>query len=177
MQRRGTTRRRALMATGAAALATGLSGCSSDDPAVPRTASGAAFAETALRLRSAAASRALLARYDAVLLLHPGLAARLAPLRAAVALHVEALSPAAAASAAPSATPGEPARPRVSADALTAVGELATAERTTADAHTAELTGAPPEYARLLASVAAAGAAHAYLLAKPSKPAKDGARS
>ncbi|MEU9995064.1 hypothetical protein AB0I01_06640, partial [Streptomyces sp. NPDC050848] len=36
--------------------------------------------------------------------------------------------------------------------------------RGTADAHAAALLGAAPEYARLLASVAASGAAHAYLL-------------
>ncbi|CAM5693250.1 hypothetical protein SCALM49S_02578 [Streptomyces californicus] len=42
--------------------------------------------------------------------------------------------------------------------------ELATAERRRADAHAEALLEAGPELARLLASVAAAAAAHAYLL-------------
>ncbi|MCP9962361.1 hypothetical protein LUX05_15075 [Streptomyces somaliensis] len=45
-----------------------------------------------------------------------------------------------------------------------ALGELAALAARTAAAHTAALAGAPPELARLLASVAAAGAAQAYLL-------------
>ncbi len=49
-------------------------------------------------------------------------------------------------------------------DARKALTTLATAERRTADAHTAALATASPELARLLASVAASGAAHAYLL-------------
>ncbi|MEU9866145.1 hypothetical protein AB0D99_35290 [Streptomyces sp. NPDC047971] len=52
----------------------------------------------------------------------------------------------------------------VPADPAAALKDLAAAVRGTADAHTATLLDAPPEYARLLASVAAAGAAHAYLL-------------
>ncbi|WP_394342159.1 hypothetical protein [Streptomyces spongiicola] len=47
--------------------------------------------------------------------------------------------------------------------------ELAAAERRTADGHAAALSAAPPEYARLLASVAAAGAVHAYLLTEGSR--------
>ncbi|WP_351223644.1 hypothetical protein [Streptomyces sp. NPDC002133] len=182
MERTGTTRRRALMVTGAvaasamAASAT-LAGCSSEAPAERRgTAPGPVSAETTLRRRSTAASRALLTRYDAVLLAHPGLAARLTPLRDEVARHVEALAPTepkAGASAAASATPSPsasasastPAQP-VPADADTAVRELVAAERSTADKHTVALVHAPPEYARLLASVAAAGAVHTYLLTK-----------
>ncbi|TDF46837.1 hypothetical protein E2C00_30450, partial [Streptomyces sp. WAC05374] len=57
-----------------------------------------------------------------------------------------------------------PATDPVPADPGVAVAELAVAARRTADAHAAALEAAPPEYARLLASVAAAGAAHAYLL-------------
>ncbi|MGW7362969.1 hypothetical protein ACWGI8_05950 [Streptomyces sp. NPDC054841] len=180
MERTGTTRRRALMATGAAAAAA-LTGCSSDEPPVRRTSPAPVSAETVLRRRSAAASSALLGRYDEVLITHPELASRLAPLRAAVARHVEALSPtgvrpSASASAAASgrATPGasptaRPGATPVATDADTAVRELASAERSTADAHTAALADAPPEFARLLASVAAAGAAHAYLLTKGAR--------
>lgn len=50
-----------------------------------------------------------------------------------------------------------------------AVKELAAAERSAADAYTALLLKAPGELARLLASVAAACAAHAYLLTELAK--------
>ncbi|MCX4513622.1 hypothetical protein OHA27_25520 [Streptomyces sp. NBC_01619] len=183
MERTGTTRRRALIGAGAAVTAA-LSGCSSDEPGARRDAPPSVSAETLLRRRSAALSSALLGRYDAVLAAHPGLAPRLAPLRAQVALHVEALSPTGdrprpASSPSPSSSAGAAASPSpssssspsaaVPADAGAAVRELASAERSTAAAHTAALTGAPPEYARLLASVAAAGAVHVYLLTKGSR--------
>ncbi|MFJ6632998.1 hypothetical protein ACIQMR_16650 [Streptomyces sp. NPDC091376] len=185
MERTGTTRRRALIGAGAAATAA-LSGCSSDEPGARRDPPPSVSAETLLRRRSAALSSALLGRYDAVLAAHPGLAPRLAPLRAQVALHVQALSPTGdrprpAFSPSPSPSPSSSAgaaaspsssaspSPAVPADAGTAVRELASAERSTAGAHTAALTGAPPEYARLLASVAAAGAVHVYLLTKGSR--------
>ncbi|MFD7440702.1 hypothetical protein [Streptomyces sp. NPDC059909] len=186
MERTGTTRRRALMATGAVAASTMGAGCSSEAPAERQgRAPGPVSAETALRRRSTTASRALLARYDAVLIAHPGLVARLTPLRDAVARHVEALAPvepgagasASAAAGAPAAASAAPspsasattAAPPVPADADAAVRELAAAERSTADAHTIALVHAPPEYARLLASVAAAGAVHTYLLTKGAR--------
>ncbi|MCP3821160.1 hypothetical protein NLX86_24625 [Streptomyces sp. A3M-1-3] len=53
------------------------------------------------------------------------------------------------------AVPGEPEQ---------ALAALAAAERRTADSRAAALLGAPGELARLLASVAASGAVHAYLL-------------
>ncbi|MEU1677145.1 hypothetical protein ABZ752_34710 [Streptomyces roseifaciens] len=53
---------------------------------------------------------------------------------------------------------------RVPGDEKGALAALADAERRTADSRTKALGSAPPELARLLASVAAAGAAHAYLL-------------
>ncbi|MFD7231275.1 hypothetical protein [Streptomyces sp. NPDC059881] len=184
MERTGTTRRRALIGAGAAVTAA-LSGCSSDEPGARRDAPPSVSAETLLRRRSAALSSALLGRYDAVLAAHPGLAPRLAPLRAQVALHVEALSPtgdrprpasspspspsSAGAAASPSPSSSASPSPAVPADAGAAVRELASAERSTAAAHTAALTGAPPEYARLLASVTAAGAVHVYLLTKGSR--------
>ncbi|MFQ6146615.1 hypothetical protein ACLMNJ_26665 [Streptomyces seoulensis] len=61
------------------------------------------------------------------------------------------------------ASPAVPVRP---ADALAA---LAAAERALADARAAALLDVPGELARLLASVAAAGAAHAYLLTEGEK--------
>ncbi|MFE3642208.1 hypothetical protein [Streptomyces sp. NPDC059169] len=177
MERTGTTRRRALMATGAAAAAA-LTGCSPDGrqdrPTAPSAADKAA---AVLRRRSTAASRALLAEYDAALGTHPGLSGRLTPLRTAVAAHVTALSagppptatgtPAPAADPAPSASPGGTSVPV--ADVPSVLRALAAAERRTSDAHTAALVGADAEYARLLASVAAAGAAHAYLLTEGAR--------
>ncbi|MEV4950244.1 hypothetical protein [Streptomyces sp. NPDC053755] len=82
-----------------------------------------------------------------------------------------AASPGAAAPSGSSGVrPSAPATARpVPADPAAALRELASAVRTTADAHTAALLDAPPEYARLLASVAAAGAAHAYLLTEGAR--------
>ncbi|WP_018569392.1 hypothetical protein [Streptomyces sp. PsTaAH-124] len=65
--------------------------------------------------------------------------------------------------AAASASAGVPARP---GDAL---ASLAAAERSLADRRTDALLQVPGELARLLASVAAAGAAHAYLLTEGGK--------
>ncbi|MFH8581794.1 hypothetical protein [Streptomyces zaomyceticus] len=187
-----TTGRRALLTAGvSAAAAAAVSGCTSEKPA-PRKPGAAepeaervARAEAALRLRSVTASRTLLERYDAALAAHPALASRLNPLRRSVAAHAEALgeggttvrpataaptaapasaSASASASAKPTASPAP-----VATDPRAALKELATAERTASDAHTAALLTAPPEYARLLASVAAAGAAHAYLLTEGAR--------
>ncbi len=54
------------------------------------------------------------------------------------------------------------------ADPAAALKGLAALASRTAGAHTEALAGAPAELARLLASVAAASAAHAYLLATPA---------
>ncbi|MEU8544623.1 hypothetical protein AB0C52_32280 [Streptomyces sp. NPDC048717] len=195
-----TVNRRVLLAAGAAGTAGAaatLAGCAAGggrEPGKPGPAERAARAEAALRTRSAAAGRALLARYDAVLAAHPALTGRLAPLRAAVAAHATALgeggttpapplpssappaapdSPGSSGSPGPAPTGSAPAKstgtatatgPAVPADPDAALRELAAAVRATADTHTAALDTAPPEYARLLASVAAAGAAQTFLL-------------
>ncbi|MBP2585096.1 hypothetical protein J3A78_005574 [Streptomyces sp. PvR006] len=193
-----TTGRRALLTAGiAAAAATALPGCTAAEDPGPRKPSAAeveaervARAEAALRLRSVTASRSLLERYDAALAAHPALAPRLTPLRRSVAAHTKALgeggttvrpataapSPTATAPATATASAGASASARpapspapVAADPRAALKELAAAERTTSDTHTAALVTAPPEYARLLASVAAAGAAHAYLLTEGAR--------
>ncbi|MFE0650698.1 hypothetical protein ACFVZH_19120 [Streptomyces sp. NPDC059534] len=87
-------------------------------------------------------------------------------------------SPAATASptGAPSATAPATGSPvvkppvaAVPADPKAALKQLAAAAREASDRHTAALLTAPPEYARLLASVAAAGAAHAYLLTEGAR--------
>ncbi|MEU9135359.1 hypothetical protein AB0D33_05195 [Streptomyces sp. NPDC048404] len=72
-------------------------------------------------------------------------------------------SSSASSSASAGASPGVAARPK---DAL---AELATAELALADERTRSLVNVPGELARLLASVAAAGAAHAFLLTKAAK--------
>ncbi|MFE3095867.1 hypothetical protein ACFXG1_18815 [Streptomyces sp. NPDC059248] len=113
-----------------------------------------------LRKRLASSGGVLRDRYDAVLAAHPALAARLTDLRTATAAHVTALG-----GAAPGAAGTAPAVP---ADPARALAELAAAERRSSAAYTAALEGAGPELARLLASVAAAGAAHAYLLSRPT---------
>lgn len=191
MRRTGTTRRGALLAVGATAggLLTACSGGDDDGADEPGSAA-AVRAEKALRVRSTRTSRELLRQYDAVLELHPDQATRLTPLRDSVALHVTALSPpppkkdesgkpkpspseSPSASASPDGAPvgdvgGAGPTPFVPADPGKAVRELAAAERRSADAHAEALVHAPPELARLLASLAAAGAAHAYLLTKGS---------
>ncbi|MFD8142793.1 hypothetical protein [Streptomyces sp. NPDC059708] len=124
-------------------------------------------------------SERLLERYDATVAVHPDLSGRLAPLRRAVAAHTGALalgtakaSPAPSGPASPSGSPsaspppsapaaGRAQVPEKPAEALSA---LADAERSLSEARTIALAGAPGELARLLASVAACGAVHAYLL-------------
>ncbi|MFG2981051.1 hypothetical protein ACGFYQ_07290 [Streptomyces sp. NPDC048258] len=165
------SRRSLLVGAAGAAGAALLSGCSGTGS--PDTDSGIPLEQ---RMREAAVrdSARLLERYDATAAAHPALAERLAPLRTAVAAHAAALSPVSAGSPSPavSASPsggtgaaapapsGEPVPP-APAEALTA---LADAERSLSEARTIDLAGAPGELARLLASVAACGAVHAYLL-------------
>ncbi|MCA1271408.1 hypothetical protein LCE32_15295 [Streptomyces sp. 7G] len=167
MRRTGTTRRGALTATGALALGAVLTGCGGDgDGAGGKQPARAATAkaEKALREKAVRDGALLLALYDLVAEAHPATAAGLVPLRAAVAEHGKALAPPRA-KGEPKGdkAPPAPAGP-VSADPKAAVRELAAAERRRADAHTEALLTAGPELARLLASVAAAAAAHAYLL-------------
>lgn len=164
-------RRRSLLAgtlgvLGALGFTAGCSGGSGDDSGKsPERSAGA------VRLRETAAgrSRALLARYDATTGSHSGLAERLAPLRAAVALHAEAFGGRTEKGGGKGERP--PGVPGKEKEALAALAE---AERRTADSHTASLVDAPPELARLLASVAAAGAAHAYLLGRPDSAEDEG---
>ncbi|MEU7200034.1 hypothetical protein [Streptomyces sp. NPDC045470] len=171
------TRRRTLLAgsvLGGTALL--LTGCSDGSGPGGGRQDADAAADERLRAQAARDSSALLARYDATLAAHPGLGERLRPLRAEVARHAAAfgVSPAPGAPGAPSARPGTgaspaasspgPSAPAVPPDEKQARTDLAAAERRTADARATALVSAAPELARLLASVAAAGAAHAYLL-------------
>ncbi|MFE2284748.1 hypothetical protein ACFXDJ_11295 [Streptomyces sp. NPDC059443] len=173
-----TPSRRSLLA-GAAGItgAVLLSGCSDVGPpgAEPEIPLERRMRETAVR-----DSARLLERYDATSAAHPALAERLAPLRASVAAHAAALaadptaspsptrsggsassrSPSSSPSPSPSASGADPV-PAKPAEALT---DLADAERSLAEARTISLTGAPGELARMLASLAACGRVHAYLL-------------
>ncbi|MDT0396002.1 MULTISPECIES: hypothetical protein [Streptomyces] len=161
--RSGPRRRSLLAAAPAALLAAGCSAGSGDSGAP--AGSGPSAADRA-RARAARDSRELAARYGAVVAAHPKLAGRLDPLRAEVVRHAEAFgdtarpSPSASASAPASPSPA-PAVPAKEKDALAG---LAAAEREIAGRREKELLDAPGELARLLASVAAAGAAHVYLL-------------
>ncbi|MEU6240450.1 hypothetical protein [Streptomyces sp. NPDC047024] len=179
---RSGPRRRTLLASAAGAAAL-LTGCTSGTGPASTVSSPSARA----RKRAAADSTALLARYDAVLAAHPGLGERISPLRAAVAAHAAAFdgraTPSASATATPSAEGGgddakhgkaASAAPSASPDPVPttekdALAWLATAERTLADRRARALLDVPGELARLMASVAAAGAAHAFVLTEGDK--------
>ncbi|MYU22041.1 hypothetical protein [Streptomyces sp. SID8352] len=168
-------RRRSLLASAAGAVL--LTGCAGGSGAP-----GSALPSAAERVRARAArdSEGLAARYGAVIAAHPGLAARLRPLRDEVERHAAAFGAFPAASASPSPPPS----PSVSARAAGPTGDpgddpaavpaaekdslagLVRDERELADRRTGALDGLPGELARLMASVAAAGAAHVYLLTK-----------
>ncbi|MER5359357.1 hypothetical protein [Streptomyces sp. NPDC002785] len=171
MRRTGTTRRGAFTATGVIALGAVLAGCGDGtgrredsaraDAASAAEQASAARAEKTLRADAARTSRELLARYEQVVRAHPATAAGLSPLQDAVRAHAKALAPDGGKTLVFSRTRAT--------DAGAALKELAAAERRTADTHTTTLLKAPPELARLLASIAAASAAHAYLLTELAK--------
>jgi hypothetical protein len=157
---RSGPRRRSLLAVAPAALA--LAGCTGGDSGGP-AGDGQPAADRA-RARAARDSEALAERYDAVIAARPGLAGRLRPLREEVVRHARALGGGRKASppASPSASPSPSAAvPDNDKDALAG---LAAAEKDLADRRAKALGGVPGELARLLASVAAAGAVHVYLL-------------
>ncbi|MEW1568577.1 hypothetical protein AB0454_37085 [Streptomyces sp. NPDC093509] len=182
-------RRRTLLAAAAGTFA--LAGCSADEPSGDTTGGSRPSLADRARARAARDSTTLAGRYTAVIAAHPDLEKKLAPLRADVAGHARAFgagssagssaSPSAAASGtAPGSASGSPTpSPSASASASAssdvaarpkdALSELATAELALADERTQALVELPGELARLLASVAAAGAAHAYLLTEAAK--------
>lgn len=163
------------------ALTTLVSGCSGSGSGTD--AAQTAGVERRLRHEATEQSLDLLARYDATAEAHSGLADLLRPLRAATMRHAEVLSgqddgkgghggdkrgddgPG-------TGKNGKQHKPRVPGDEKAALAELGDAERRTARARTGALVKAPPETARLLASLAAAGASHAYLLG--AEDGKDG---
>ncbi|MFI9343696.1 hypothetical protein ACIG0D_20880 [Streptomyces sp. NPDC052773] len=163
-------RRRTLLASAAGVAL--LSGCSAGPEDSGGGRGGSPAAADRARARAARDSARLAERYDAVLAAHPALTERLAPLRAEVVRHRKAFEEGTAPSSSPSPSLSPSASastPPVPADEKTALAELAAAERTLADRRAKALMDVPGELARLLASVAAAGAAHAYLLTEAGK--------
>ncbi|GGX22612.1 hypothetical protein [Streptomyces lomondensis] len=159
---RSGPRRRSLLALGPTALA--LAGCTAGgkDPAGP--GDGPSAAERRARARAARDSEGLVERYDAVIAARPALAERLGPLRENVVRHAQAFGGGRKASPSVSGSGSASPSAAVPGNDKDALAGLAAAERELADRRSEELLGAPGELARLLASVAAAGAAHVYLL-------------
>ncbi|MDT0269290.1 hypothetical protein RM844_23675 [Streptomyces sp. DSM 44915] len=152
--------RRSLLSAGVAApLVALLAGCSAEAGVRAGSRGVSAVSVQGLRRRTARDSAALLARYEATEAAHPALGEALTPFRETVAAHLRALGD--DASSAPAGRV-----PEVPAEPADAVGALVEAERRTADRRLAALADSPPELARLLASLAAAGAAQAQLLAE-----------
>ncbi|MGW0390205.1 hypothetical protein ACWDYJ_04760 [Streptomyces sp. NPDC003042] len=169
------SRRRLLAGAAGAAGAALLTGCTGGGDAAD--ADTGIPLERRMRENAVRDSELLLERYDATTAAHPDLAGRLAPLRTAVAAHTAALASSDPAARVPGSAPSptspsasaasrEPVPPKP-ADALTA---LADAERSLSEARTVSLAGAPGELARMLASVAACGAVHVYLLTSTPTP-------
>ncbi|MCH6162929.1 hypothetical protein [Streptomyces marispadix] len=181
----------AAAATTAVPVGAVLTGCSADGS--DADAAQATAADKRLRREATRQSLDLLARYDATADTHSSLADRIRPLREATMRHAEVLSGddeknhgagrgrhgrgsdgGGRGDGGTADKHGEQRRPRVPGDEKAALASLGDAERRTAAARTAALMKAPPETARLLASLAAAGAAHAYLLGAGDVPDADG---
>jgi hypothetical protein len=164
----GPRRRTLLVSVAGGAL---VAGCSAGSGDSEEGTGGSPSVTEQTRVRAARDSQGLAERYDAVLGAYPALAERLEPLRAEVVRHTEAFGgvrkPSAPASASPS--PSASAPPAVPGGEKDAVATLAAAERALADRRAKALLGVEGELARLLASVAAAGAAHAYLLTEGAR--------
>ena len=163
-------RRRSLL-VGAAGVGL-LVGCSPGGEGADAAGSGPSAVERA-RARVARDSEALVERYDAVIAAHPDLAALLTPLRGEVVRHARAFgggkaAGAGRASASPSGSPSASPSPAPE-DPRAALTELAAAERRLADKRAEALLEVPGEMARLMASVAASGAGHAYVLTEGAK--------
>ncbi|MFJ8957024.1 hypothetical protein ACIRO1_43740 [Streptomyces sp. NPDC102381] len=165
LARSGPRRRTLLASLAGAAL---LTGCSdAEGGADGGSGAPAAAQEKRLRTQAARESSDLLGQYDRAVSARPALAERLNPLRAEVERHVKAFGGARRPSGA-AAPPGgkSAAAPASEKDILKA---LSVAEQRLSDRRMSALVDAPGELARLLASVAAAGAGHAYLLSEDGR--------
>ncbi|WP_105975557.1 hypothetical protein [Streptomyces geranii] len=166
-------RRRTLLASAAGAAL--LVGCTTE-PDTTATSAGSPSVAERTRARAARDSIGLVQQYDAAIASFPVLAERLAELRAEAVRHAEAFGGAeptptptpTSASPAPSAPASASASTAPPSERDTLAG-LAAAERALVDRRTKALLDVPGELARLLASVAAAGAAHVYLLTEGAK--------
>ena len=170
-------RRRTLLASAAGAAL--LVGCSAE-PDKSTTSAGSPSAAERARARAAHDSAGLVRQYDTAIAAFPALAEPLSQLRAEVVRHAEAFGggrptppptptptpTSTSASASASSSASASVAPTTEREAL--VG-LAAAERALVDRRTKALLDVPGELARLLASVAAAGAAHVYLLTEGAK--------
>ncbi|MET8475288.1 hypothetical protein ABZY90_37500 [Streptomyces sp. NPDC006422] len=163
--RSGPRRRTLIASLAGAALLTGCSGA--EGGADGGSGAPAAAQEKRLRTKAARESADLLGQYDQALAARPALTERLGPLRAEVERHVKAFGGKSLPSGA-AAPPGRKpaAGPASEKDILKA---LSVAEQALSDRRMTALVDAPAELARLLASVAAAGAAHAYLLSEDGR--------
>ena len=172
-----TSRRTALLALPAAALAAaGLTACTDEDPP---PAPAPVDPDVALRAAAADRERALLQAYDDVLVALPDLGARLLPIRAQHAEHLSVLlGPPASASASPAPAsavpsvapaappppappPPAPPPPALPAEALAA---LAAQERAAGDTHATASLSASRALAGLLASLSASELSHPVAL-------------
>lgn len=164
-------RRRTLLASAAGAAF--LVGCTAE-PDPTATSAGSPSVAERTRGRAAHDSAGLVRQYDTAIAAFPVLSERLSELRAEVVRHAEAFGGGEPAptptptptSASASPSPSASAAPASEQDALAG---LAAAERTLVDRRTKALLEVPGELARLLASVAAAGAAHVYLLTEGAR--------
>lgn len=147
----------------AAGLLVPLAGCTgaAPDPS-PSPSPKLVDPDVALRAAAVERERGLLAAYDEALAADPSRATLLAPLRAEHAAHLGALE--VAAMAPPSTSPDSSSRPGAAA-VRTATARLRSVERRAAAEHAADALPASRALAQLLASLAAAEAAHAVALA------------
>ncbi|WP_405822778.1 hypothetical protein OG241_40505 [Streptomyces sp. NBC_01390] len=176
-------RRRTLLASAAGAAL--LVGCTAEPDSTVTSAGSPSVAERT-RARAARDSTNLVQQYDAAIAAFPVLAERLSELRAEAVRHAKAFgggeptptpTPTRTPTPTPTSTPpststssaASPSAPGVPASAQDAVAGLVAAERTLVDRRTKALLDVPGELARVLASVAAAGAAHVYLLTEGMK--------
>jgi hypothetical protein len=153
----GWSRRTVLGAAGTVGAAGALAGCSSwfaDDPPPPPDP-----LEPLL-----AATRALAARYDAVLAAYPALAGGLRPLHETHLAHEVALVEAIGRPGLATASPGSGTWTPPVGDRDDALAALRDAERDAQSAAAEACLAAPPERAALLGSIAAALATHAEVL-------------
>ncbi|MFI8307889.1 hypothetical protein ACIF80_31615 [Streptomyces sp. NPDC085927] len=178
--RTGPRRRSLFAVVPTALLAAGCSAGSRDAGPAAGSPPPPPAAERA-RARAARDSRELAERYDAVIAAHAGLARRLGPLRENAVRHAKAFEslgtaagsapespespvPTGAVPSASSPVPSASSPVPVPTKEKDALSGLAAVEREIADRRLEALLDAPAELARLLASVAAAGAAHVFLL-------------